>query len=330
MSVAVWIVLLLVGAGLFLTYIAWLFFGKPERKWWPSLLLLGMAPMFMGAIYIPYIYPHHYSGTMAVTSWHNTTVIEMKFFGLITLFLFYWVMKKMKEKKGFYPVWALFVVFLFLTVGFKTNFYISFCPLAGIILLIGFFKSIKEKQWTYTQHYFVTGVSILAVLPVLFYQGSVLFTNDAEVSDTGNQIIISFGTVFLHNTSNVALKIILSLLPFISVLIYSVYKKRITKEWLFLIVLFCIDVLIQLIFAESGSRMYHGNFGWGRHLSLYILNFVSLIQYCQYMREWKSGVKQNAIDKTALICCTLILLASIISGCLYFYKITWGGMSYGI
>ncbi len=323
-SVAVWIVVLIVATCVACGFVAWLAFGKPDRRYYPALLLLGTAPWFVGAIYIPHFYPHHYSGTMAVESWHNTTVIEMMFFAIITLLLFYLVMKRIREESRFFVPWIFFVILLFLTTGFKTSFYMSFCPLAGIILVVYLILSLKRKEWKKSLYILLTGLGILAVLPVLFFQGGTAFS-DAEGA---NQIIVSFGTLWMSNAPNVVLKPLLSLLPFASVFVYSIFKKRVTKEWMFLLGLYCIDFMISLTFMESGSRMEHGNFGWGKHLSLFLLNFVSLIQYFRYMIEMRRGEHQKVGDTVALTVITIILFASIASGILYFYKITWGGFDY--
>ncbi len=323
LSVAVWLVFLIVATCVVCGVVAWLAFGKPDRRYWPSLLLLGTAPWFIGAIYIPHFYPYHYTGTLAVNSWHNTTLIESRFFAIIALLLFYLVMKRIREESGFFVPWILFVGFLLLTTGFKTNFYISFCPLAGIILIVYLIRLLKNREWKRSLYVFLTGIGILAVLPVLFYQGGTVYSGEGT-----NAFTISFGTVFMHNAPNAVLKVLLSVLPFAAVFAYSIYKKRVTKEWMFLIGLFCIDLMVLLIFAESGSRMYHGNFGWGRQISMFILNFIALLQYCRYMIEMRRGEHQEVVDTVALTAITVIFFAAIASGILYFYKIAWGGYGY--
>ncbi len=324
--VVIWLFILTIATGLLNAYIAYLFFEKPGKKYFPTLLLLGMLPFFMGAIYIPVLYEHHYSGTMAATVWHNTTLIEMRFFGILAVLFFWKLMKKIKDQDKFWRDWLFFVIFLFLTVGFKTNFYISFCPVAGIILIVYFISAIKKHDKRTVIRSFVTGASILAVLPVLYFQSTQLFSGGEE---PGNHIIVSLGTVYLHSAPNAILKIFLSVLPFAVVFLYALYKKSISKEWLFMFGMLCIDIFVYLVFSESGSRMFHGNFGWGYKFSLYLINFMALLNYLKFVKEGrKEGTKNK--DKIFLMLIGLILIASIVSGVVYFYKITWGGMSYRI
>ena len=215
---------------------------------------------------------------------------------------------------------------LFITVGFKTNFYISFCPVAGIVLIIYFVKSIIKHNRTVIIQTLMTGISILAVIPVLYYQSGILF----DSGEDANHIIISVGTVWLHNAPNVVLKPLLSILPFVSVLIYSIYKKNVSKEYMFLLTLWIVDVAVYIIFAESGSRMYHGNFGWGKSFSMFCLNACSAILYCKYVKNAikdKDGEKRK-LDRFLLVVIGIILLASIVSGIAFFYDLTWGGGNY--
>ena len=97
LSVVIWIFILLMATSAIIAYIAYRCFDRPGKKYIPLFGVLGLLPYFIGAIYIPKIYEHHYMGTMAATVWHNTTFNEMRLFGIITLLLFFKLMKDIRK-----------------------------------------------------------------------------------------------------------------------------------------------------------------------------------------------------------------------------------------
>ena len=88
---------------------------------------------------------------------------------------------------------------------------------------------------------------------------------------------------------------------------------------------FGIALLYSCFLAESGYRMYHGNFFSGLHTSLFVL-FVSSALFLIKEKNFRISKEVLSIKKNPrLFFCSCIFFLHVMSGTVYYFKIASGG-----
>lgn len=239
-------------------------------------------------------------GRAVFNTWHNPTNIVARFFGIIAFFYFHKILDDDKKegsvhKKDYY----IFSVVMCLANLGKPSFSQVFLPMIVIYCVIYCLKSKFVKFRLCLNIAFAVVPSVLILL-------SEFLTSFYE---NGEGIEIAWFEVMNYSgTSNPAVLLGTLMLPIYITLIYFkdiVKDKKMVSAWL----MYGIAFLEYAAFAEKGSRRYHGNFGWGYIIAIFILHMVSIIKFMTLTgkEKWKS------------ICGWIILSLHFICGCTYLY-----------
>ena len=226
-----------------------------------KLLLYLFIIFVIGPAYLPIFTKYILLGVGSPNLWHNATLLTVKPFALLTIF--FTILGMEKESRIYY---ILAILTLAISIFAKPSFVIAFLPALLIFMLI-------KKEYSKSNIVFFISISIIAVL-ILLYQ----FLNTYS-ENSGSSIIVSFLTVWHKFTSNVLLSIVLALLfPIIYTILNfkNVYNNNyIVFSWILVI----ISIIYAAVFAESGDRMYHGNFFWSYMISLSIIYIFVIADY---------------------------------------------------
>lgn len=231
----------------------------------PFVGLLCFPIIFMTSFVIPVFFVWYYKNTFGINPWHNPTIIAMKLFVLLALAEYVKIRKSYDEnlvidndlKKSF----VKFSIFLFIATLAKPSFMLGFCPAVVIILFVEMLNNIKNKL--FWQKSIFMALSFIPAGLVVIFQNFLVFHS----TKSDNSVIIAPFKVFLHGAEKVWLRFPVFLMFPISVFIAYAFmkKKNLLKNIIYkdVFVNWFVSLLIFLLLAESGNRMFHGNFGWG-------------------------------------------------------------------
>ena len=228
-----------------------------NAKWF----LITFISLTIGPFFMMSFSPRIYLGTGSPSVWHNVTLLAVKPFALLSVFL---TIKFFASNKSYYFLLAVFVTVV--SIFAKPNYIIIFLPsLAAYMLLKRYF----DKR----QLLFALITVILSVI-ALAYQ----FTN--EFGEGGkSSVIFDFLGVWSLYTTNVGISIMLALgLPFLITLFnYQSVKKNEYIKFSWLLVLF--SLILFSCFAEEGRNYSHANFSWSWNISLSLIYIFTIIEY---------------------------------------------------
>ena len=241
-----------------------------------------------------------YLGQISPTIWHNpTAILNIPF----VILLFYFSIKFLKSllMKDFFPV----MILMLLVVITKPNYFLAYMPVFLIALCYQLFR--RQPHEGIGDRIAILVIAFLPVIILLFYEYMNVYGGDKESS-----IIIAPLLVWRIWSANIPLSILVSVaFPLsVTVLYFREIKKdsKVVMAW----AVFLVALLQAALFAETGTRMHHGNFCWGAEISLYIL-FLACGGYL--MKQPKNRKRFYTM---------VILLLHFMSGLLYYYKIING------
>lgn len=265
-------------------------------------LFLVFIVMYSGTFFLPGldITKHHYLGNGSITVWHNVTLYMVKIFAFLSFFLFFYALRIEHSRK--YLIASLF--FAILSIFAKPSFIVMYVPMLFIVLVYSYYTKIQYKKVLY---YFLF-LSLFTLLS-LSYQYYITYEN---TSNSG--VVIALFEVWHHYSNNILVSIIVGNL-FVITFAVTVYRY-ISLESYFAILLLLISITLFAIFAESGKKFLHGNFGWSYTIAQQIV-FLSLI--IDFYKQYGSI---NMISKNLLL---IALSLQIVDGLYYFIKIFSGG-----
>ena len=90
--------------------------------------------------------------------------------------------------------------------------------------------------------------------------------------------------------------------------------------------MFFVSVAIYSVFKETGIREYHGNFGWGIPVGLYIMFLYTISCFFQKLQRYISESKdaKSIYMNTYYFAGAFILAWHLISGIAYFINVAAG------
>ncbi len=244
---------------IYIAHNIYLYFNKNKSD--IKILLYLFIIFVIGPAYLPIFTKSILLGVGSPNLWHNATLLTVKPFALLTVFF---TILCIEKKSRAYYIFA--IVTLAISIFAKPSFVIAFLPALFIFMIV-------KKEYSKSNIIFFISISVIAVL-ILSYQ----FLNTYS-ENSGSSIIITFLTVWHKFTSNVLISIILALLfPIIYTILNfkNVYNNNyIIFSWILVIV----SIIYAAVFAESGERMYHGNFFWSYMISLSIIYIFVIADY---------------------------------------------------
>ncbi|MFC2085343.1 hypothetical protein ACFLS9_09815 [Bacteroidota bacterium] len=203
----------------------------------------------------------YFLGQIPPNVWHNSTTIFLMPFALILFWLSYLQLLKPKKSRVF-----LILLFCALNVFIKPSFFFVF-SIAYPLLLFKNFR-LKKNFW----------VNIIPVIIGFFLLLTVYFLiyklNHVSANPRESGVTISLFTVWSHRTPYIHLSLLASLIfPLVYIM---VYPREIRKNLLlqYSTLGYLIAIIIKSVFSETGSRQFHGNFGWQCVIASYILFLV--------------------------------------------------------
>jgi len=266
--------------------------------------------MFLSPLFIYYLDGNNwYLGKFTSSIWHNSTTI---FVFPICIWLFMESLEYLKKPalKKMVKLLGISILILLAKPSFLFAFIIAF-PLICFVKF-GFLN----------KYFLFAGASVVLILLCLFLQKQLIYTSTNSLDKLiygakESHVIVAPFRVWLLWTNHPALSIFSSFAFVFSFIIlkYKVYKSDI-EVW-YSIMLLVVSLFVFFLFAESGPRLYHGNFYWQIPVSMLIINmvFVKKILSGSSVNNF-SGLSLWALFRCNKIICSLYLL-QFISGLCY-------------
>lgn len=281
-----------------------------ERISMEKAIVIGIITLFASSIYVPYLYPWFYKNQFGTQAWHNITYICMR---LVAIWVYYYYFKIKKEylKKINTKDVIIFGILLVVSNLCKPSFAVIFLVMMLIELIFDFVKNGFKKMWAQL----IFGGSVLPSVAIMLWQATILYNPEAE-----SGIRLSWGQEFFYNEYFWLVKLVLaySFQIFVLIMNWKELKRNIlySSTWL----LHLIAILEYICLHETGARAAHGNFGWGRLMTDFLLMFVSI---CVFYDSKEKKIKYKSIG-------TILLLFHLISGIVYYFFLLNGANGYGI
>lgn len=267
-----------------------------------SMALLLVAP-------IPVLAPldgHLYFGYIAASTYHNPTILLLKPFALVVSgFLF-------NARAEYNTVeWKTLAVCVLMTVScalVKPSYIIVIVP--ALIIAVGY----RHVNRTLDRSFLIVAIAILfPSLCILAGQYWIAYSAQQlpGVYEGKSSIIFAPVKVMSYYSSWLTVKFVVSIAFPLSVAIayirQTVSDGRLCFAWL----AFVIGTAYTYLLAESGPRMYQGNFVWSGQISLFLLFVASLGFLCEQVRLTKLN---ESFNRGRFAVCALIFVMHVISG----------------
>ncbi len=246
--------------------------GASQKRGWNILrafvvyLLMIAAPVML----LAGLDGRFYYGYIGLANYHNPTIILLRPFALLS----FWMICAVIEKNTRYS-WKMILVSVLLVTfsAFVKPSYI-FCLFPALLLMIVW--AIYRTQAVDTRFLFC-GV-LLPGLVVLGLQGYFTYLS---ANSGGSKIIISALTVESGFSDFLAVKFLLSII--FPLTVFLVGGSEIHKDPVVLLAWcgFLIGAAQAYLLAESGSRLWDGNFRWGAQIMLFLLLVVEARSWLQ-------------------------------------------------
>lgn len=241
-----------------------------------------------------------YLGKGAGNIWHNTSYSALVPFALISLYYF---KKCFIEENATRKDYIFMSIFMLLSLISKPNFIIAFLPSCCVFLIIknkkigAIFKSLFE--------------GILVSIPCIIFLFIEFFSVYGSSSVDSN-IIFSPFSVWSVYSHNILISLLLGL--FFGLLYIYINERWADPSIEFLMILVLTGFLIYILFAESGSRFYDGNFGWTYNIcGLLFQTYCAIEFYINY------SFNNNRLVGILL---WLVYSAHFFSGLIYLYQMS--------
>jgi hypothetical protein len=234
-------------------------------------MLVTVILMIVGPIFIFTFPESQYLGYFTANPFHNPTFILLKPMALIW---FYVAAENLFGKSSIKQV-LITALLVFLATSTKPSFTITILPAIGLLWLFFYTKKFKQLNWLLL----IGGMGIMAVV-VLATQYLVSYTAAGLDESVEKFVITPFKTLLSYSDSyfNVILKIVMSTIFPLYITIY--YWKDVKHKTTFQLgwLNYLVGVIMAVLFSEE-IRYQHGNFLWGPMIGIFILFFITIVQY---------------------------------------------------
>lgn len=274
-------------------------------------IALGLT--IMTGIYVPCIYETFYKAQLITQPYHNITYLGMRLTSLGVMILFVKMYDNYLDKIRL-KEWCLLTLLLVISTSIKPSFFYGFAFTLFLFLVSDLVKHRFDKK-VFRQIFFI-GSTVLPSLLVLFVQAQILYGTNIDGQSTG--IALIWGKSFIASG---LFKTVLKLLCGLSFpcLVSWVNRHKMDKNEKFIIIMFIIQLLVCILFTETGERANHGNFYWGLFNAAYLWFFSSIICFVKNIESKQTKRIYHGIG--------LVLLgAHLLSSVVYFIHIYRGGL----
>ena len=278
---------------------------SPERL----SLLLAIALLFMENLPMRLFgVGNYYLGQIPPNVWHNSTTIFLMPFALL-LFQRSWLQLQNPSNKDALKSILLLVV---LNALVKPSFLFAFVTVYPVFML----RATARKAGAAKQYVVnMIPVAVAGVLVVALYAAVYFYSFNAIAQQFVGQskVVVRPFLVWSRFSPNIPLSLMLSLVfPIVYLILHptELCNEQLRYVWS----LYVVSVLIFILFAETGPRLYHGNFLWQASICSYILFLVTCSRYGARLIELGAWAWRNVV-------LSLCLLVHLLSGLVYMSSI---------
>lgn len=271
-----------------------------------SVCLLLITPL---QLFFP-IDQHLYFGYIGISIYHSPTMLLLK---PLSLLAFCHALKSVNspQHNNLSNGLALALA-LFLSGISKPNFLMIVLPSFVLFLLITHqLKSALMSKYMYLAFF----LPIVTLLSIQFFQ-TFFFQDLSQATGTmeSHIVVLPFETM-AHYSNFLFPKLILSVA--FPLLTFLFYPRDFTQDKA--VVFSCCCLLMGLVltyfFAESGSRMYDGNFWWSGQMGLYLVFLFSVA----FLFKNRKHLTIRNVDKVKYSLCLMLFFLHVFFG-IFFYK----------
>lgn len=295
------------------------------NKW--TTLFISTGLLFLTALYIPYFYPYFYAFSLGSQPWHNSTYYGMRLFAVVYLIFFYETYPKYLEGINVRS-WISMALTLAIATMFKPNFLLTVCFSLTAVLLASL---IKHRSIEALKNTVIMGSTVIPSMVVLAFQYVLIYKNGGGSEESGIAVVFISDLLWEGGIGHMLIKFARSLLFPLYVLIEEVISctrnnKHTDPNLRYSIWMFFVSVAIYSVFKETGIREYHGNFGWGIPVGLYIMFLYTISCFFQKLQRYISESKdaKSIYMNTYYFAGAFILAWHLISGIAYFINVAAG------
>ncbi len=221
-------------------------------------------------------------GFINPTVYHNPTTVVLR---PLTLILYFFIVTyalntprsiSLKQQLGLIVLGFILTVLCGLS---KPNYILAMFPILGLWVVWSWFRGTRASLGI-----ILLGVLLPSVLS-LGWQFYFTYLNPTEQLAGGGIVFAPFEAVLGlagGSRATMVLRFFVSLLFPLSILILYFQQVRRSKPMVFAWLTFGVGCALMYLLAESGDRMYHGNFFW----SAYITNFILFFASVQFLLEY--------------------------------------------
>jgi len=239
----------------------------PKSTWKLLAVALTLAVLTVAPVNLFTMSKHDmYFGYIGITVYHNPTIAICRPIALMHFVMF--AKGLTGQKVTTRQIMYCFVTIVLATL-MKPNYATVIVPVAALYCVVPIYRK------DYREFRFIATGTLLPGILVLGWQ--FLFTYTSGSGDMGqSHIIFAPLVVYANRSVHLFPKFILSTVFPLSVLM--LYGKQVIKDRYCLmgILMFIAGAAQAYLLAESGSRMYDGNFLWSAQLGLFLWFFVSM------------------------------------------------------
>jgi hypothetical protein len=259
-------------------------------------------------IYVPKFNPQLYLGQGSPNTWHNPTNLMVKPFAIVLFLMIVMVLDQIERgKKISLKQWGWITLLLFLSVLAKPSFIQGMIPALGIFLII---KCVMNK-FCYIRVYFQLCCCFIPAVLWMVYQ----FIYAFYVGEGGEGIGVCWLLVMKLSSPNVWISTLLVLAFPITYIIFNIRTSVESTDIQMAFLLVVVTWLEYAFFYEKGSRLSHGNLGWGLQLSYAIIWIVVVYHYAKDITLSENHKLQ--IVKNSVL--GVEMMAHFACGCYYWY-----------
>jgi hypothetical protein len=184
----------------------------------------------------------------------------------------------------------------------KPNYLLAVLPALGLWLVWHWWRK-QSAAWSAA----VFGVALPAVV-FLAWQYYFAYVNPSEQLEGSSIIFAPFEAILSISGGSRGIMILrFAASIMFPTVVYVCYwrQARADAPLSFAWLTFAIGTAYMYLFAETASRLLHGNFVWGAYITLFVLNFAS-VRFA--LKQWLARSKGFGLDwRTGMITAVLVL-----------------------
>jgi hypothetical protein len=299
------------GAGIVLIFqlllasILWNFWKTTLTARATDWLVLTLVLVCMLIAPVNLLTPHNgYFGYIGITIYHNPPMMISRPIALLHFLLFAGAIAS-----GSVPTRKTVTCFISIIIAtlMKPNYALIMIPVTSMFAVWSIFR--KDVR----MFNFIFFGSLLPAVLILFWQYQFTYASHNTVMGESHIIFKPF-FVYLDRSQDIGLKFVLSILFPLGALI--VCWKQAVRDRYFLagLMVFVFGAIQSYLFAESGPRIYDGNFLWSAQIGLFLWFIVSM----------RLALKHFFLDprfvrwSPGLVTLSILLLLHVVSGLIWY------------